>query len=429
MQRNRMMTNWSMMTIWSFIGVYAAMRLSMRKDSRTAAARKEGTMITQEEKFRELYDLGMAYYCSDDPHLKELALSINRNVSPEARKLHEESIIVDMCTFHLEDYNWHLDQAKATALNCTVPDVIDGRGEAMRQIINYYEAIKRAPDKLMLLEKAQDLLIAKKEGKTGVIIGAQSCDFIQHSDLEGSCEAFSRLGLRVMQIGYNGRSFAAEGCLTGCDGGITNAGKELIRAMEKAGITVDLSHVGQRSTIEAMDVCQQPPIFSHSNPSALFSHPRNITDEQAKKCAQLGGVVGVGAFPPILWDGKTLPCIDRFIDAVEYYAELIGIDHVGIGLDSNAQPGAYNRQNCRNMMRMMEGQKLELPNVYLAAFDAGKKEVAMFTEGIVSLANLMNITDHLLKRGFSKEDTQKVMGLNFYRVFAQTWRGGNTVCQ
>ncbi|MPN35955.1 hypothetical protein SDC9_183460 [bioreactor metagenome] len=154
----------------------------------------------------------------------------------------------------------------------------------------------------------------------------------------------------------------------------------------------------------------------------MFNHPRNITDEQAKKCAELGGVVGVGAFPPILWDGKNLPNIDRFVDTIAYYADLIGIDHVGLGLDSNAHPGAYDRNNCRNMMKMMEGQKLANPNVYLTAYDAGKVETSMFTEGIVSLANLPNITNHLLKRGFSKEDTKKVMGENFFRVFKETWR-------
>jgi membrane dipeptidase len=379
-------------------------------------------MKTIEEKFAEIFEIGMTYYCTDDPELKKLALSINSEVSEEGRKLHEESIIIDMCTFYLEDYNWQLEQAGATALNCTVPDVIDGRGEALRQIMNYYEAVKRSPDKLMILEKAEDLITAKKEGKTGIIIGAQSCDFVMHSDLEASTEAFARLGLRVMQIAYNGRSFAADGCLTECDAGLSVAGKALIRAMEKAGITVDLSHVGRRSTLDAMDVCTKPPIFSHSNPIKMFNHPRNITDEQAKKCAALGGVIGVVAFPPLLWDGKTLPSIDRFIDTVAYYADLVGIDHVGIGLDTNAQPGAYNRNNYRNMMKMMENQKLPLPNVYLSAYNAGQAKTSMFTKGIVSLANLMNITDHLLKRGFSKEDTKKVMGENFFRVFKETWR-------
>lgn len=221
-----------------------------------------------------------------------------------------------------------------------------------------------------------------------------------------------------MQIGYNFRTFAADGCLSGTDAGLSVEGKRLIRAMEKSGITVDLSHAGRRSTLDAMEICTKPPIFSHSNPLALFDHPRNITDEQAKKCAALGGVIGVCSYVPILWNRKHLPCIEDFVDAIEYYANLIGIDHVGIGIDSNAQPGAYNRQDTRHLMQLIPPNR----DVYLAGAKAGLGKAAAYPAGLYSLANIINIIEHMLKRGFSETDIKKVMGENFLRVFDETWR-------
>ena len=100
--------------------------------------------------------------------------------------------------------------------------------------------------------------------------------------------------------------------------------------MQKYGITVDLSHVGELSTLEAMDMSERPMIFSHSNPKGLFQHARNITDEQAKKCAALGGVIGVTSYPVTLWDGEHFPTIDTMVDCIDYYADLIGIDHIGL---------------------------------------------------------------------------------------------------
>jgi membrane dipeptidase len=351
-----------------------------------------------------------------------MVLQINEAVSDEARMIHEQSVVIDTCTFFLETYNWQLHASGATAINCTVPLTLDSAGEAFGRIADYYETIRYEPQ-LVLIEKADDILRAKKEGKIGVIIGAQSCEFVQHGDLFSSTQLFAKMGLRIMQIAYSHRSFAADGCLTGDDAGLTNDGKILIKAMEKAGIIVDLSHVGRRSTLEAMETCEKPPIFSHSNPDSLFPHPRNLTDEQAKRLAAKGGVIGVCAFPPLCWDGEKYPSIDSFVNAIAYYADLIGIDHIGIGLDSNAQPGAYNRRELLRfgwLVNQMENTGTA-SNYYGASFAAGRGLQTLFCEDLVNIANLINITNRMLERGFSKDAVEKVLGLNYMRVFREWW--------
>ena len=373
-----------------------------------------------ERKFQEVHEWSMKYYCEDTPEAKALSLGYNAAVSDEARRIHRDSIVIDTCSFSLDGYDWHLEQAGLTGLNCTVIGTKDSAGESIRNIIDYVSAIDNTPE-LMLILKPDDLLTAKREGKTGIIIGSQSSQFLHHNDIESAVEVFARLGLRVSTLAYNWRTFSADGCYSGSNGGLANDGKILIKAMEKYGVTVDLSHVGERSTMEAMDVCTNPPIFSHSNPLALNNHPRNITDEQAKKCAALGGVIGVTSFPVTLWEpGKPFPTIDNFIDCIAYYADLVGIDHVGFGIDSNANAGAYERRKVvmlSHTTNSMQGQQ----SLGFVSNEAGRGILAAFPEGLESLANIVNIVDHLLKRGFSETDIKKVIGENWLRVFRATW--------
>ena len=373
-----------------------------------------------ERKFQEVHEWSMKYYCEDTPEAKALSLGYNAAVSDEARRIHRDSIVIDTCSFSLDGYDWHLEQAGLTGLNCTVIGTKDSAGESIRNIIDYVSAIDNTPE-LMLILKPDDLLTAKREGKTGIIIGSQSSQFLHHNDIESAVEVFARLGLRVSTLAYNWRTFSADGCYSGSNGGLANDGKILIKAMEKYGVTVDLSHVGERSTMEAMDVCTKPPIFSHSNPLALKNQPRNITDEQAKKCAALGGVIGVTSFPVTLWEpGKPFPTIDNFIDCIAYYADLVGIDHVGFGIDSNANAGAYERRKVvmlSHTTNSMQGQQ----SLGFVSNEAGRGILAAFPEGLESLANIVNIVDHLLKRGFSETDIKKVIGENWLRVFRATW--------
>lgn len=348
-----------------------------------------------------------------------MILDINANVSDEAKRINKDAIIIDTCTFSLEGYSWNLQEAGTTALNCTVLGTKDYPGYAMRNIMDYYSAV-RYDDNLMMVYKPEDIVKAKEEGKVGVIIGAQSCDFILHNDIDASVKVFYDAGLRVMQIAYNHRSFAADGCYTGTNAGITNDGRKMIRAMQKYGITVDLSHVGELSTLEAMDMSERPMIFSHSNPKGLFQHARNITDEQAKKCAALGGVIGVTSYPVTLWDGEHFPTIDTMVDCIDYYADLIGIDHIGLGLDTNATIGAYEHRKIIYFSKLIKEREGKDSLAY-KSFEAGRGYLGECLEGMMNMANMVNITEHLLKRGYREEDIRKILGLNWLRVFKETW--------
>lgn len=367
----------------------------------------------------ELFKTVKQFYCEDREEVQEISRSYNRDVTEQAKRVHSEAVIIDTCTFNLEDYGWHLQESGVTAINCTVPGVKDTAGDAFRKIADYYEVIADN-EKFLLVLKADDILKAKAENKIGVIIGAQSCEFTLHHDLAASVEVFAKMGLRVMQIAYNHRSFAADGCYTGTNAGINKDGVALIKAMERAGVTVDLSHVGERSTLEAMDQAAKPMIFSHANPKGMFNHPRNITDEQAKQCASIGGVVGVSAYPITLWDGEHFPTIETFVDCIAYYADLVGVDHVGVGIDSNATAGAYEHREILYFSKLLKNGSNKNSLDY-KSYEAGRGVKGCFLDGLESLANFVNITDKLLKRGFTEAETKKILGENWLRVFRATW--------
>lgn len=376
---------------------------------------------TPEQINKDIFRLTKQVYCEDSDEVKAISLGYNACVSQAGRALHRRSFIVDTCTFYLEDYGWHLEESGATAINCTVPRARDSAGEAMLNIAGYYNVILEDPEHFLLVKTVDDIVKAKQEGKVGVIIGSQTCDFINHHDIFASVEVFHRLGLRVMQISYNHHSFAADGCQTGARGGLTREGRQLIRAMEHHGLTVDLSHVSERSTLEAMEYAEKPVIFSHANPMGMYKHIRNITDEQAKKCAATGGVVGVSAYTPTLWDGEHFPTVETVVDCICYNVDLLGIDHVGIGIDSNATAGAYDYSEIAPVAKYLNiGGKKD--GLSYKSYMAGRGVKGLFVDGIESLANWPNLADHLLKRGFSEAECRKLMGENWMRVFRETWK-------
>ena len=209
--------------------------------------------MTEAEKIRIAQEAIMAYYSTDDPENRAYALEINAQVSPEAICIHQKSIVIDTCSFYLESYNWHLKESGVAALNLTVPSVHDGLEGAVNAIIHHYAAIAETPDHFVLAETADDIRQAKKDGKIAIIIGAQSPRFIEHASLASAVEVFAKMGMRILQIGYNQRTFATEGCLCNEGGGLSATGRQLIAAMEDSGITVDISHIAHRAAMEAME--------------------------------------------------------------------------------------------------------------------------------------------------------------------------------
>ena len=325
-----------------------------------------------------------------------------------AAELHRNAMIVD----GLEISRWgdetvyrHMHEGGLTAVNASVA-VWEGAKETMQNIGRMYRDFRRYSQWIRPVTRIADFEAAKREARVGVFLGFQNS-----SPLEGDLdlvEVFHNLGVRVIQIAYNDLNFVGAGCYERQDVGLSHFGLEVVREMNRLGMVIDLSHVGYRTTMEAIEASSQPVWFSHCNPMALKKHVRNKTDEQVRALVAKGGVVGANAFPPFL-AREYEATLEDFLEVIDYWVGIAGIDHVALGLD------------------FTENQTDE----WFDWLMMGKRKDAMVhplrlplrnPKGIEGARDFPNITEGLVRRGYSDEDTRKIMGENILRLLRVVWK-------
>lgn len=189
-----------------------------------------------------------------------------------------------------------------------------------------------AVPRFSLITSPADLNAVKRSGSTGILLGFQNS-----TQLEGdvrNAEIFHGLGIRMIQLTYNDRSPAGDGCTQATDEGLTAFGRELIRRMNELGIIVDLSHCGPRTTMEAVKWSRAPVAVSHAACAAIHPHPRNKADNIVRALADTGGYLGICAVPAFLADQRTRrPSITVMAEHILHAIDICGPDQVGIGSD------------------------------------------------------------------------------------------------
>ncbi|HWW74136.1 MAG TPA: dipeptidase, partial [Pyrinomonadaceae bacterium] len=158
-----------------------------------------------------------------------------------------------------------------------------------------YRMVEKYPDDLTLATSTDDIRRAKRQGKVGVLMGIEGGHAIENS--LSALREFYRLGVRYMTLTHNNTNEWADAC---CDearhNGLSDFGKEVVREMNRTGILVDLSHVGNRTTKDAIIHSEKPVAVTHANPDSLFAHKRNKTDDVLKVLAEKGGVLGCATY-------------------------------------------------------------------------------------------------------------------------------------
>jgi microsomal dipeptidase-like Zn-dependent dipeptidase len=155
-------------------------------------------------------------------------------------------------------------------------------------------------DRIVPGRTAQDVVEAKKHGKTAIIFGFQNCSPIL--DDIGLIEICHQLGVRFMQLSYNNQSVLATGCYEEEDPGITRMGRQVIKEMNRVGLVIDMSHSAERSTLQAIELSERPIAITHANPSAWHPALRNKSDEVLNALAENGGMLGLSLYPHHLRD-------------------------------------------------------------------------------------------------------------------------------
>jgi len=200
--------------------------------------------------------------------------------------------------------------------------------EHLRVLSFMRQWIAQRPEKYCLVSGIRDALRCKADGRLGIVFDVEGMTPVQH-DLS-MVQTLYELGVRWMLVAYNNNNLAGGGCLDP-KAGLTDVGRAIIDEMERVGMVLCVSHTSARAAAEALEYSRNPVIFSHSNPSAVTAHYRNISDDLMRACASKGGVIGLNGIGPFLGGDTSL--VNRLLDHIRYAIDLVGPEHVGLGLD------------------------------------------------------------------------------------------------
>jgi len=308
-----------------------------------------------------------------------------------------------------------VDMILSGGVNCVVDSIVaDGEPvcfeDLLGEVYQYNLLQDLAPEKVLLVEKYEDIERAKKDGKLGIIFSTQGTDCFG-GDLRKFSIAY-KLGFRIVQITYNNE------CSTGCgvyvknDTGLTRFGEQAVTEMNRLGMIIDVSHVGHTTAMQTIQMSDSPVIYSHAGVKALSGHIRNADDDHIKAIAKTGGVFGV--CPHCIMNTNDInvrPTVENFIDAFIHIADITGsMDYAGIGTDRWSRVTLTNELKRIRFDRITKG--------FFGGFDGNSKHV----EGFNYYNEWENLADRMLSRGISETDAAKILGENFLRVFKQVWK-------
>jgi membrane dipeptidase len=275
---------------------------------------------------------------------------------------------------------------------------------AVSVLETYRTWIEERSDRFLIVSSAADAMLAHATNRLGVCFDVEGADVLE-SDPENVARLYD-LGVRWMLLVYNTRNEFGCGCMVE-DDGVTPLGRRVVAEMNRVGMVVCTSHGGYRTAREIIDASSAPVIFSHSNPKAVWDHPRNISDELMRACAKRGGVIGINGFGPFL--GRNEPGTRRFVDHLLYTLDLVGPDHVGIALDyvfDVAELDAFITAN-----------PAAFPPQY---FQSGAH--------MVGHDQMKDIVQAVRARGYGPHELANIFGCNHLRIAQTLWRrpGGVT---
>lgn len=271
--------------------------------------------------------------------------------------------------------------------------------EVAASLLRSFRAQATRIDGLELADTVAEVDRIAARGDTAVVF-----DLEDAAPLGGDLDAVGPLvaqGVRTLGPTYNHANRAGGGCLDLVDDGLTAWGRDLVAEMNRRGMVPDGSHVGARTTLDMCAVSTRPVVFSHSNLRAVWDHPRNITDDQARAAADTGGVVGITGVGIFL--GPNTPTLEAMVRHIEYAVDLVGVDHVGISTDYS-----FDWETFRDVLATS-------PDLYDASYTAWGPVEWMPPETFVGIGAA------LAGRGWGDGDIAAVVGGNFRRVAAESW--------
>jgi membrane dipeptidase len=270
---------------------------------------------------------------------------------------------------------------------------------ALDQIARLY-AETQACSRFAICKSYREMQQARAKGKIALVITFEGVEPLG-TDLD-LLRIFYELGVRAIGLTHARSNAAGHGGIFASSGsspkGLTDFGRDLMRECEGLGVIIDLAHINSAGFNDVLSITTQPPIVSHTNVRRYYDIERNISDDQIRMIGERRGVIGVNSV--LVSPKKEESTLDRYVDHIEYIANLIGIDGVAIGFDF-------------------------FEFIYSQWPDSAKDELAAkfttphFIPNLRNHSHARNLTGKLIERGFSDEQIEKILRGNWLRIFEE----------
>jgi len=303
-----------------------------------------------------------------------------------------------------------------TAVNSTVSEITTGDKAfelTVKNIAAWDYELEHHPNVFRLVRRIEDIRAAKKERRVGVILGFQ--DTVPYADKIDRVELFHRLGVRIVQLTYNGSNLVGDGCLVPNDGGLKPYGRELLAQLNDLGTLIDVSHVGWETTRQAIAASRAPIAATHTGAAAANNVPRNKPDDILRSIAQRGGVVGVYMMPFLRASGQ--PNADDFLRHLSHCLDVCGEDHVGIGSDLSITPLDLTPE-----FRKVHADFVKVRRARGVSAPGEDENVFNYVPDFNTPRRLEQVADRLAAAGHPTARIEKIVGANWARLLGDVWK-------
>nr|WP_304504978.1 membrane dipeptidase [Defluviimonas sediminis] len=286
-------------------------------------------------------------------------------------------------------------------------DVTVAYHENFRSTVNllmeWNRLFRENADLIALAQNIDEMRAINASGRTAIFLALQNPSPIEAEI--GLVEMLFRLGIRIMQLSYNNQSLLCSGWTEEHDSGLTLMGREVVNEMNRLGMVIDMSHAGERSTLDVIDYSARPVVISHANPYSWHPTRRNVSDEVLRRLARTGGLVGLSLYPRHMPAGSGTS-LRGFCEMAARLADMIGAGRIGIGSD------LCQDRPASSLHWMREG-RWRFPNPTAESTDF-PSPVSWFSSNL----DFPNIAEGLRQIGFAEQEIAGIMGGNWVRFLS-----------
>lgn len=279
--------------------------------------------------------------------------------------------------------------------------------DAIRNIADWRVLQRENADVFEIVTTSTEIRSAAENGRVGVVLGFQNTSPFGHD--YSMVEVFRDLGVRIAQLTYNIQNHVGGACYDPHDSGLTRFGEIVVGEMNRVGMLIDLSHVGNRTSLDAVHASAKPVAITHANPLWFSDTPRNKPDEVINAVAERGGIIGACLYPNVIGGKETSQ--KEFCDMVIRLIDQVGIDHVGLGSDCTRNWDSDYVSYLRDG-RWRPGSQAAWPE---------------WPEWFNSPRQFPELAEALSAAGLSDAELAAVMGENWLRLFETVFEPDATI--